>query len=135
METQTLYMNTKNPSKSANITGWVITILCVLFLLVDAGMKIVKAAVSVQGSVQLGWPETQVQGIGIVLLLATILYTIPRTAVLGAVFVSCYLGGAVAVMSRLNAPYYFPIVFGILIWVSLFLRIPALRTLFPLNKA
>lgn len=135
METQTLYMNTKNPSKSANITGWVITILCVLFLLVDAGMKIVKAAVSVQGSVQLGWPETQVQGIGIVLLLATILYAIPRTAVLGAVFVSCYLGGAVAVMSRLNAPYYFPIVFGILIWVSLFLRIPALRTLFPLNKA
>ncbi|TWF32774.1 DoxX-like protein [Chitinophaga polysaccharea] len=135
METQTLYMNTKNPSKSANITGWVITILCVLFLLVDAVMKIVKAAASVQGSAQLGWPETQVQGIGIVLLLATILYAIPRTAVLGAVFVSCYLGGAVAVMSRLNAPYYFPIVFGILIWVSLFLRIPALRMLFPLNKA
>ncbi|WP_186452650.1 DoxX family protein [Chitinophaga polysaccharea] len=128
-------MNTKNPSKSANITGWVITILCVLFLLVDAVMKIVKAAASVQGSAQLGWPETQVQGIGIVLLLATILYAIPRTAVLGAVFVSCYLGGAVAVMSRLNAPYYFPIVFGILIWVSLFLRIPALRMLFPLNKA
>lgn len=135
METQTLYMNAKAPSKSANITGWVITILCVLFLLVDAVMKIVKAAASVQGSVQLGWPETQVQGIGIVLLLATILYAIPRTAVLGAVFVSCYLGGAVAVMSRLNAPYYFPIVFGILIWVSLFLRIPALRALFPLNKA
>ncbi|WP_211092344.1 DoxX family protein [Chitinophaga eiseniae] len=135
METQTLYMNTKNPSKSANITGWVITILCVLFLLVDAVMKVVKAAASVQGSAQLGWPETQVQGIGIVLLLATILYAIPRTAVLGAVFVSCYLGGAVAVMSRLNAPYYFPIVFGILIWVSLFLRIPALRTLFPVQKA
>ncbi|NLR80403.1 DoxX family protein [Chitinophaga eiseniae] len=128
-------MNTKNPSKSANITGWVITILCVLFLLVDAVMKVVKAAASVQGSAQLGWPETQVQGIGIVLLLATILYAIPRTAVLGAVFVSCYLGGAVAVMSRLNAPYYFPIVFGILIWVSLFLRIPALRTLFPVQKA
>ncbi|NLR62634.1 DoxX family protein [Chitinophaga polysaccharea] len=135
METQTLYMNAKAPSKSANITGWVITILCVLFLLVDAVMKIGKAAASVQGSAQLGWPETQVQGIGIVLLLATILYAIPRTAVLGAVFVSCYLGGAVAVMSRLNAPYYFPIVFGILIWVSLFLRIPALRALFPLNKA
>lgn len=135
METQTLYMNTKAPSKSANITGWVITILCVLFLLVDAVMKVVKAAASVQGSAQLGWPETQVQGIGIVLLLATILYAIPRTAILGAVFVSCYLGGAVAVMSRLNVSYYFPIVFGILIWVSLFLRIPALRTLFPLNKA
>lgn len=134
METQTIYMQTATPSKSARITGWVITILCILFLLVDAVMKIGNAAVSVKGSTDLGWPESQVQGLGVVLLLCTILYAIPRTAILGAIFLSCYLGGAVAVMTRLNIPYFFPIVFGILVWVSVYLRFPALRNVFPLNK-
>lgn len=135
METQTIYMKTATPSKSARITGWVITIICLLFLLVDAVMKVINAAESVKGSTALGWPAEQVQGLGIVLLLCTILYAIPRTAILGAVLLSCYLGGAVAIMTRLSVPYYFPIVFGILVWVGLYLRIPALRTLFPLNKA
>jgi DoxX-like family len=134
METQTIYMKTATPSKSARITGWVITIICILFLLVDAVMKIANAAVSVKGSTDLGWPESQVQGLGTVLLLCTILYAIPRTAVLGAIFLSCYFGGAVALMSRMNIPYYFPIVFGILVWVSVYLRFPALRNVFPLNK-
>ncbi|MEC5143243.1 DoxX family protein [Chitinophaga sp. 212800010-3] len=134
METQTLYMNTKAPSKAANITGLVIYILCILFLLVDAGMKVVKATPSMEGSVKLGWPAEQVQGIGIVLLISTILYSIPRTAVLGAMFVTAYLGGAVAVMSRMNANYSFPIIFGILVWVALYLRVPALRTVFPLKN-
>ncbi|MET3876951.1 MULTISPECIES: DoxX family protein [Chitinophaga] len=134
MEAQTLYMSTKNPSKAANVTGWVITILCVLFLLVDAIMKVIKNIYSMEGSVKLGWPAEQVQGIGFVLLIATILYAIPRTAVLGAILISCYLGGAVAIMSRINEPYYFPVVFGILVWVSLFLRIPALRAVFPVQS-
>lgn len=134
METQTIYMKPVAPSKSANITGWVITVICLLFLLVDGGMKVFNAAVSIKGSVELGWPESQVQGLGIVLLLCTLLYAIPRTAVLGAIFLSCYLGGAVALMSVAKFPYYFPIIFGILIWVSLYLRIPALRAVFPQTK-
>ncbi|HEY9258815.1 DoxX family protein [Chitinophaga sp.] len=134
METQTIYMNTAAPSKSTRITGWVITIICILFLLVDAVMKIASAAVSVKGSTDLGWPESQVQGLGVVLLLCTILYAIPRTAVLGAIFLSCYLGGAVAIMTRVNIPYYFPIVFGVLVWVGVYLRFPALRSVFPLSK-
>lgn len=134
MEAQTIYLNKKAPSKAANVTGWVITILCVLFLLVDAIMKVIKNITSMEGSVKLGWPAEQVQGIGIILLIATILYAIPRTAILGAILVTAYLGGAVAIMSRINEPYYFPVVFGILVWVSLFLRIPALRTLFPVQN-
>lgn len=133
MEAQTLYLNKKAPSKSANVTGWVITALCVLFLLFDAVMKVIKNVYSMEGSVKLGIPAEQVQGIGLVLLIATIIYAIPRTAILGAILISCYLGGAVAVMARIHEPYYFPIVFGILIWVSLFLRIPALRALFPVQ--
>jgi hypothetical protein len=134
METQTIHMKAVTPSKSAKITGWVITILVLLFLLVDAGMKVASASESVKGSVKLGWPEHQVQGLGIVLLLCTILYAIPRTAILGAIFLSCYLGGAVAIMSRVNEPYYFPIIFGILVWVGVYLRIPALRAVFPVNN-
>jgi len=133
MEAQTLYLNKKAPSKSANVTGWVITALCVLFLLFDAIMKIIKNVYSMEGSAKLGIPAEQVQGIGLVLLIATIIYAIPRTAILGAILISCYLGGAVAIMTRVHEPYYFPIVFGILIWVSLFLRIPALRALFPVQ--
>ena len=76
--------------------GWIISGLCILFLLVDAIMKIAKTAPSMQGSAQLGWPESSVQGIGILLLLCTILYIIPRTAVLGAVLLTGYLGGAIA---------------------------------------
>lgn len=133
METQQTYLTKNSPSKGAKITGWVITGLCILFLLVDGGMKVANAAESIKGSVHLGWPAEQVQALGAVLLLCTILYAIPRTAVLGAVFVSCYLGGAVAIMWRVNEPCYFPIIFGILIWVSLYLRIPALRAVFPVK--
>ena len=133
MEAQQIYLTKNTPSKSANITGWVITGLCILFLLVDGGMKVANAAEAVKGSGDLGWPVEQVQGLGIVLLLCTILYAIPRTAVLGAILLSCYLGGAVAIMTRVNEPYYFPIMFGILIWVSLYLRMPGLRAVFPIN--
>jgi hypothetical protein len=63
-----------------------------------------------------------VQVIGTILLVCTIIYIIPRTAVLGAILITGYLGGAVAIMMRANQPAYFPIVFGILVWLSLYLR-------------
>lgn len=106
----------------------------ILFNLVDAGMKVVKADVSVKGSADLQWPESMVMGIGITLLIATILYAIPRTAVLGAILTTAYLGGAVAVMARLEAPYWFPVVFGILTWAGLYLRDPRVRALIPVSK-
>ncbi|WP_349314243.1 DoxX family protein [Chitinophaga sp. MM2321] len=127
-------MSKKTRANKSIWTGRIISALCVLFLLVDAIMKVVKAAPSVEGSVKLQWPAEMVQGIGTVLLIATILYSIPRTALLGAIFVSCYLGGAVAVMARVHEPYYFPIVFGVLVWIGLFLRDPALHTVFPLRR-
>ncbi|HVW62699.1 MAG TPA: DoxX family protein [Puia sp.] len=105
--------------------GWIISGLCILFLLVDAIMKIAKTAPSMQGSAQLGWPESSVQGIGILLLLCTILYIIPRTAVLGAVLLTGYLGGAIAIMVRANLdghPFFFPLIIGILVWVGLFMH-------------
>jgi hypothetical protein len=112
-------------SKKKTWFGWIISGLCILFLLVDAIMKIAKTAPSMQGSAQLGWPGDSVQGIGILLLICTILYIIPRTAVPGAVLLTGYLGGAIAIMVRADAAghsYFFPLVFGILVWTGLCMR-------------
>lgn len=123
--------------KGALWTGRVITGIVVLFLLVDALMKVVESQVAMEGSIQLGWPEHDVQAIGIVLLIATILYIIPRTSILGAILLTGYLGGATSIMVRAmqpGHPYLFPIVFGVLVWAGLFLRDEKVRALIPLRK-
>ena len=124
-------------SKGMLWTGRIISILVILFLLMDAVMKIIKEEHSVKGSAELGWPMEAIQGIGIVLLIATILYAVPRTAVLGAILLTGYLGGAVSVMIMAKAPghpYLFPVVFGVLVWAGQFLRDEKLRALIPFRK-
>jgi hypothetical protein len=99
--------------------------LASLFFLVDGGMKLFKPPVVVQSTLQLGYPESAIVGIGIILLACTILYLIPRTAILGAVLVTGYLGGAVASNVRVSAPWFntlFPVIFGCLAWGGLYLR-------------
>src|SRR6478609_3287082 len=123
--------------KGALWTGRIISGIITLFLLVDALMKVVESKVAMDGSGQLGWPEQAVQAIGIVLLLATILYVIPRTSILGAIILTGYLGGAASVMVRAmqpGHPYLFPVVFGVLVWAGLFLRDEKIRALIPLRK-
>ncbi len=131
-------METIKPhSKKLLWTGRIISGLCILFLLLDAIMKIVKATPSVEGSVQLGLPLNTIQAIGTILLICTILYTIPRTAIIGAIFLTAYLGGAVAIMLRADMqghPYFFPIVFGILVWAGLYLQSEKLQTLIPTKQ-
>lgn len=127
METVITNQTTNAPSNKIVLTGRIISALCVLFLLFDAIMKIIKEIHSMQGSVALGWPADQVQSIGFVLLACTILYTIPRTAILGAVLLTGYLGGAIAIMVRAGQPLYFALIFGILVWCGLLLRDEKLR--------
>jgi hypothetical protein len=96
-----------------------------LFLLVDGGMKLFKPPVVVESTLQLGYPASAIVGIGIILLACTILYLIPRTAILGAVLLTGYLGGAVATHVRVRAPWFnilFPVIFGCLVWGGLYLR-------------
>ena len=121
---------TLKQSKATTWTGWIITSLIVLFLLVDAVMKVAQATVSMEGSTQLGWPPELVQAIGFILLVSTILYIIPRTAAIGAILLTAYLGGAVSIMLRAGVPWYFPVVFGVLVWVGLGLRDVKTRTFF-----
>ena len=130
---------TPNHSKSKT-TIWTARILCTLlflFLLLDAAMKILKATAAVEGSAQLGYTASMVPGIGWVLLICTLLYLIPRTAVLGAILLTGYLGGAVATQVRVGNPLFthvlFPVYFGALVWGTLYLRDDRLRNLISRN--
>jgi hypothetical protein len=137
-QSKQVYIETVKPESKVTLwTGRVISILCILFLLVDAIMKVIKSQPALDGSAQLGWPKEDVQGIGIVLLVCTILYVIPRTAILGAILLTGYLGGATAVMVRASQeghPYFFPVAFGVFVWAGLFVRDKKLRALIPLKK-
>jgi hypothetical protein len=124
----------KSTSKGSVWASRIITGLCVLFLLFDAIMKIIREVHSVEGSAKLGWPIDSIQGLGIVLLLFTIIYMIPRIAVIGAILLTAYLGGAVAIMVRVQEPYWFPIIFGILVWAGLYFRNEKFRALIATGK-
>ena len=106
-------------------TGRILGALAVLFLLMDAGMKLFKPPFVVQATLQLGYPEYTIVGIGVVLLICTVLYVIPRTAVLGAILLTGYLGGAVASNVRAGTALFnvvFPLLVAVVVWVSLVLR-------------
>jgi len=127
-------IETKKPLNKMHLAGKIISGFCILFLLLDAVMKVVKDPRSMEGSVQLGWPAGAVQAIGIALLVSTILYLIPRTAMLGAILLTGYLGGAIAIMVRADQSLYFALVFGILVWAGLYLRDEKIRSLIPFRK-
>src|SRR5688572_25590982 len=117
-------------------TGRIASFLPALFLLVDAIMKFIKPAVVVDTTVQLGYSESVIVPLGVVLLLSTILYLIPRTSVLGAILLTGYLGGAVATHVRVGGgvgSIVFPVVMGVLIWAGLYLRDHRVRALVSLQ--
>lgn len=119
------------------VTGWVITGLVAAFMLLDAAMKFAKPSQVADAFVRVGWPMDLSVTLGTILLICTLLYLLPRTAVLGGVFLTGYLGGAVATNLRLHNPLFgytlFPVYFGILVWVSLLLREPKLKQVFPMS--
>lgn len=121
-------------SKAALWTGRVLSILPALFLLFDAGMKLAKPAFVVEATVRLGYAEGTITPLGIVLLVSAVLYLVPRTAVLGAVLLTGYLGGAVATHVHSGDGAFailFPVLFGALLWGGLVLRDPVLRRVLP----
>ena len=124
-------------SKKMLWTGRIISALPVLFLLMDGVMKLFKPRVVVEATVQLGYPESVIVGLGIVLITCTVLYIIPPTSVLGAILLTGYLGGAVATHVRVGEglfPVLFPVIVGVLIWGGLYLRDERVRTLIPLRR-
>ena len=124
------------PSKPALWTARVLSSLVILFLAFDAIGKLVKPAPVVASFDKLGIPIAASVLIGMVLLFCTVLYAIPRTSILGAVLLTAYLGGAVAIHVRAQSSTFelcFPVLFGILAWSGLYLRNPSVRTILPLT--
>lgn len=118
-------------------TGRVFSTLAILFFVLDGVMKLFKPEPVIKATVGLGFPESEIVGIGITALICTALYVIPRTSILGAVLLTGYLGGAIASKVRIHAPLFdicFAIVFAGLIWGGLWLRNPRLRALLPLQS-
>ena len=122
------------------IAGWILSGLVILFLLMDAGMKLAAMPIVLQTTADLGWPGDagMAQTLGAILLAATLLYAFPGTTLLGAILVTAYLGGAVATHVRIGSPLASHILFGvylgIMLWVGLWLRDPRLRAIFPLTS-
>jgi hypothetical protein len=120
------------PSKSSRAIGIAISVLIVAFMLFDAISHILKPKFVLVASAGIV-PENQLVPIGVVALIVTVLYAIPRTAILGAVLLTGYYGGAAAV--HLNAEHaiftqvLFPVYFGILAWLGLYLRDRRVRSL------
>jgi hypothetical protein len=117
-------------------TGYVLSALPVAFLLLDAAMKLVKPKPVVEATVALGYLESVIVGLGIVLGACTIVYLIPRTSILGAILLTGYLGGAVASHLRHGDgwfPVLFPVAFGMMLWGGLCLRDERLSALLPIR--
>ncbi len=119
-------------TRSATAKTWtarVVGSLLVLFLLIDGAGKVLRLAPYVEGTARVGYPASCLIPLGLVLLACTILYVVPRTAVLGAVLLTGYLGGATATHVRMGEPFLFPVVFGVLLWACLYVRDARVRAL------
>ena len=117
-------------TRSARWAGRVVSALVVAFLAFDGISKALTVEPVVEATTRLGYPEGSVFGIGVTLLVCTALYAVPRTAFLGAILLTGYLGGAVATQVRVEDPWFlFPAFIGVLAWGGLFLRDGRVRTL------
>lgn len=133
-------MTDQQTGKGQSIAGYVLSGLVILFLLFDAGLKLVSPETAIKYSPpDLGWPldVPTMTMLGLLLLIPTLLYIWPRTAILGAILITGYLGGAIATHVRIGSPLFshclFGVYLGLMLWGGLWLRDPRLRALIPLR--
>ena len=105
----------------------ILTALAALFLFVDGIARVVGFAPYVEGTVHAGFAADDGTWIGLVLIVSTLLYVIPRTAFFGAILITGYLGAATATHLQAGDAFFFPILFGVWIWAALYLRDQRLR--------
>jgi hypothetical protein len=120
--------------------GYGLSVLVVLFMLFDGGAKLFPLDMVMQATTQLGYPSSAnlARGLGILGLICTALYVIPRSSVLGAILLTGYLGGTVATHLRVGSPVFshmlFGVYLGVMLWAGLYLRDDRLRTLIPYRR-
>ena len=123
----------KSALASAPLIGRILSGIVIVFLLVDTLGKLIRVAPVIEGTLQLGYPESAIVPIGLLLLAGVVLYAIPRTSVLGAIYLTGFLGGAVATHFRVGSPLLTHVLFAVyvalFVWGGLALRNPRLRAL------
>jgi hypothetical protein len=132
MEATFDHARSSTTTRSGTAKTWAARIvgsLLVLFLLVDGSGKVLRLSPYVEGTARVGYPASCLIPLGLVLLACTILHAVPRTAIPGAVLLTGYLGGATATHVRMGEPFFFPVVFGALLWACLYVRDARVRTL------
>lgn len=122
------------PSKPVLWTSYVLSAIPVLILLFSGSLKFVKPEGMQEGMDHLGWRMDQATALGIIEISCTIIYLIPRTAVLGAILIAAYMGGAIATHMRVGDAFVIQIGVGVLAWLGLWLREPRLKALLPLRS-
>lgn len=127
-------METSSAKKRVRI-GRILSALLVLFLLVDSLGKLLLLAPVIEGSARVGVPVDAIVGIGALEAVCAVLFAIGPTAVLGALLLTAYLGGAVTAHVLSGTPFLFSVAFGVLVWVGMLLRDDRLRALLPLRRA
>jgi hypothetical protein len=115
-------------------TGRVVSFLGALPFVPSAGMKLLGHPDVAKGMAHLQLPDSMMLPLGILELLCVVVYAVPRTAVVGAILLTGYIGGAMLTHLRIGEPVYVHVVLGVLLWLGLFLREPRLRDLLPLRK-
>jgi len=114
--------------------GWIISMLPAAMLLFSGSMKFMSSPELSQGFRDLGWDEKLAFALGIVEISCTVIYLIPPTAVLGAILVTGYMGGAIATHVRVGEPFYIQAALGVAFWAGLWLRDCRLRALLPFRS-
>jgi hypothetical protein len=127
-----------HPRSRARIAGIVIGAIVGVFLTFDAVTKLIGVDAVKEGTEKLGFPAAQALIMGIVLAVCLVVYAIPRTAVLGALGITAYLGGAVTANMRVEAPLFSTVLsavyVGVLLWIGLVLRRPELLKVAGLKR-
>ena len=125
------------PSRGRIWTGRVLTGLAILFLLFDAAIKLAPIPPVVDAMARLGYPLSLAPAIGVLALVGVALYAFPKTAIIGAIFLTAFLGGATASQVRIGEPLFthvlFPSYVAALLWGGLWLRDTRLQKLIPLR--
>ncbi|WP_378944703.1 DoxX family protein [Mesorhizobium sp. ANAO-SY3R2] len=130
----------ENPaiSNGALWTGRVLSGVLVAFLVFDAAIKLVPLQVVIDTTAALGFPPELARTLGVLTLACTALYAWPRTSILGAILLTGYLGGAIAIHLRIGNPLFshtlFGVYLGLMAWGGLYLRDERLRALIPFRR-
>ena len=134
------HFENREVSKGALWCGRILSGLVILFLLFNGTMKLIPLKIVIDTAAQIGIPATIdfARLLGVLTLVSTILYAIPRTSVLGAILLTAYMGGAIETHLRIENPLFTHILFGVylglMIWGGLYLRDPKVRALIPLRR-